>query len=182
MFLEDRDFAKANEYCDRVLDVEPENARAYLGKFMADLYYKRQEDLEKLCTKLHAKFPNDNTNYVRAVRFADESLRDFLVGLEKKWKEYVYNEAIRLMKNGLDLKALKAFNLISEYKDVAERKKEIAYNYCLKLMKKGDYRTALERFQSYPLSGRDYRDVEEKIKDCVQMKENRSIQSTGVWN
>ena len=32
MFLEDKDWNAANEYCEKVLDIDPENALAYLGK------------------------------------------------------------------------------------------------------------------------------------------------------
>ena len=35
MFLEDGDWSSADEYCEKVLDIDPENARAYLGKLMA---------------------------------------------------------------------------------------------------------------------------------------------------
>ena len=34
MFLEDGDWESADEYCERVLDQDPENAMAYLGKLM----------------------------------------------------------------------------------------------------------------------------------------------------
>ena len=34
IFLEDGDFQSADEYCDKVLDMDPENGRAYLGKLM----------------------------------------------------------------------------------------------------------------------------------------------------
>ena len=35
IFLEDKDFKSADEYCDRVLDIDPKNAGAYLGKVLA---------------------------------------------------------------------------------------------------------------------------------------------------
>ena len=37
MFLEDSDWNSANEYCEKVLDIDPECAEAYLGKLMAEL-------------------------------------------------------------------------------------------------------------------------------------------------
>ncbi len=37
LFLEDKDWVKADEYCERVLDQEPENATAYLGKLMVEM-------------------------------------------------------------------------------------------------------------------------------------------------
>ena len=37
MFLEDQEWASADEYCEKVLDIDPENAEAYLGKLMIDI-------------------------------------------------------------------------------------------------------------------------------------------------
>lgn len=39
MFLEDKDWKSANEYFDKVLDIHPECAEAYLGKFCAERQY-----------------------------------------------------------------------------------------------------------------------------------------------
>ena len=46
MFLEDGNWASANEYCEKVLDSDPKNATAYLGKLMAELKVKKQENLK----------------------------------------------------------------------------------------------------------------------------------------
>ena len=43
MFLEDGEWASATEYCERVLDQDPENAKAYLGKLMAELRVNLQD-------------------------------------------------------------------------------------------------------------------------------------------
>lgn len=48
MFLEDGDFQTADEYCEKVLDMEPENAEAYLGKLMAELHVSKREHLADL--------------------------------------------------------------------------------------------------------------------------------------
>ena len=45
IFLEDGDFDSADEYCEKVLDLDPKNALAYLGKLMADLEVEKKEDL-----------------------------------------------------------------------------------------------------------------------------------------
>ncbi len=74
MFLEDGDWDSANEYCEKVLDVEPQNTQAYVGKLMAQLRIRKQEEL-KGCAQ-----PFDNNNhYQKAIRFADEGLRKTLV-------------------------------------------------------------------------------------------------------
>ena len=46
MFLEDGNWSSAKEYCEKVLDLEPENAQAYLGKLMAEQRVKTQAALK----------------------------------------------------------------------------------------------------------------------------------------
>ena len=46
MFLEDGNFKEADEYCEKVLDQDPENAQAYLGKLMAEVKVRKQEALK----------------------------------------------------------------------------------------------------------------------------------------
>ena len=43
MFLEDSDWKSAVEYCEKVLDLDPECAEAYLGKLMAELHVKKKQ-------------------------------------------------------------------------------------------------------------------------------------------
>lgn len=45
LFLEDGNWDKANEYCERILDIEPKNANAYLGKLMIEYRIKQKSDL-----------------------------------------------------------------------------------------------------------------------------------------
>lgn len=74
-FLADGDFESANEYCERVLDIDLENAEAYLGKLMAELKVKTKEEL-KLC-----KIPFDNSiNCQKLVKFANETLKTEICG------------------------------------------------------------------------------------------------------
>ena len=75
MFLEDGDWNSANEYCEKVLDIDPECAEAYLGKLMAELKVHKQEDL----ADCEQPFDESN-NYKKAVRFADEKLSKTLKG------------------------------------------------------------------------------------------------------
>lgn len=76
MFLEDGNWTEADAYCEKVLDQDPENAQAYLGKLMAELRVHRQEDLK------NCKEPfNNNNNYQKAVRFGDDKMADMLNGI-----------------------------------------------------------------------------------------------------
>ena len=75
MFLEDGDWSAADEYCEKVLDIDPENARAYLGKLMAECRACRMEDLQ------NCEQPFDgNGNYNKILRFAEPKLIETLKG------------------------------------------------------------------------------------------------------
>lgn len=114
MFLEDGDWAKADDFCEQVLNIDPENAQAYVGKLMAELKVHRQADL------VNCADPFDNRNsYKKAVRFASPELRDELEGYVESIKDR--NETNRL--NGIYNDAEKKYaaaNTEAEYKEVAE--------------------------------------------------------------
>ena len=75
MFIEDGDWNSANEYCEKVLDINPENPSAYLGKLLSELRVRKQESL-KDCAE---PFDHRN-NYQKAIRFADDKLKAALAG------------------------------------------------------------------------------------------------------
>ena len=81
IFLEDGQWAEADEYCEKVLDQDPECAEAYLGKLMAELRVKKREELKE------NRHPFDsNAHYKKTVRYGDEALVRELEA---------YNKAIR---------------------------------------------------------------------------------------
>ena len=71
MFLEDGEWQKADEYCEKVLDTDPKNAEAYLGKLMAEYNVNKRDSL-KLCTKPL----EESRNYQKILAFGDEKLVD----------------------------------------------------------------------------------------------------------
>lgn len=126
LFLEDGDWNSADEYCEKVLDVDPECAEAYLGKLMVELRVKRQDDL-----KDQAEPFDDNSNYQKAMRFADGTLKTALVGYIKRIRECkeathldgIYSEAQKTMSDAKTekecIKAAHLFESIGDYKDSA---------------------------------------------------------------
>lgn len=73
MFLEDGDWNSANEYCEKVLDINPECAEAYLGKMLVDLRLRRETQLGEM----EKTFENSKF-YDKVVRFADLDLKSRL--------------------------------------------------------------------------------------------------------
>ncbi|MBQ9563943.1 MAG: TIR domain-containing protein, partial [Synergistaceae bacterium] len=76
MFLNDGDFDKAGEYCERVLDKDPESARAYLGKLMVGLKFRSTDELMDFKTPIE-----DEKLFQRAMHFATGQDKDYLEGL-----------------------------------------------------------------------------------------------------
>ncbi|MCH5147729.1 MAG: TIR domain-containing protein [Clostridiales bacterium] len=75
MFLEDGDFNSANAYAEKVLDILPECAEAYLIKLCCDLKLKNKVGLGRLSV-----YFTENNNYKKLIRFADENLKEELNG------------------------------------------------------------------------------------------------------
>ena len=73
IFLWDQNYRDANSYCEKVLDLDPENAEAYLGKLLCDLRLPSREDLAKCDVDF-----SGNGNYQKAYRYGDADLRTFL--------------------------------------------------------------------------------------------------------
>ena len=78
IFLENSEWKKADEYCDRVLDAEPRNAMAYVGKICADLKVNHEADLSN-----HKHPLDDMPNYKMALKYADTNYRDQVAGYNK---------------------------------------------------------------------------------------------------
>lgn len=101
MFLEDGDWSSANDYAEKVLDLEPENAMAYVAKLMSEQNVKRRPELGG-CS---VPFDNNN-NFIKALRFGDKSLKEELKGYvgtiqqrnEIARKDGIYDTAVSLKK------------------------------------------------------------------------------------
>ena len=113
IFLEDGEWQKADDFCEQVLNQDPENAQAYLGKLMAELKVFRQNELAN-CDQ-----PFDtNSNYQKAIRYGDEKIKGTLDGYLSQIHER--NEKKRLDDLYVStLEAMKKASSEEEYKKVA---------------------------------------------------------------
>jgi len=66
IFLENRDWESADSYCEKVLDIDPENGQAYIYKLMAQLHVTQEKNLVSATQALDSLQP-----YRNALRFAD---------------------------------------------------------------------------------------------------------------
>ena len=96
LLLEEGNWAKADELCEQVLNEEPENAKAYLAKLMAEMRIKEPEWLAQAGTALEM-----NPNYKNAIRFGDEKLVSSLTAwneeTKKKNRGQIFNGAVQRM-------------------------------------------------------------------------------------
>ena len=182
LFLGDGNYAEADRYCERVLDMDPENAQAYLGKLLAGLNIRKASDLAH-CENTFA----DDANYQKAVRYGNQKLKDELLGLEKKQREYLeerrlqelYDNAVNLMNESATEQAFKeagdAFKAVSGYKDsdsmaekclnlAEESRKDAIYDAAKALMNGNDvasYNKAIAQLETIP----EWKDAGELIAD-----------------
>ena len=187
LFLEDGDFDKADEFCEKVLNKDPECAEAYLGKLMVQLRVKNQSQLAEL------KIPFDkNSNYQKILRFGDEALINKAKGWistinernENNRKTAIYEDAVTSMnkavtandyKNAeIKFEKIKGFKNSNElmnecqahYDSLSkeiESDKESIYDCAYAQMCSGEYKLCLEALKSFQ-SISDYKDSENYIQ------------------
>ena len=189
MFLEDGDWGEANEYCEKVLDQDPKNARAYLGKLMAECRACRMEDLQ------NCEQPFDGSgNYNKILRFADpkliETLKGYIAHINERNENArltgIYDSAVSAMNEANSENGYKAaaeiFKTVPGFKDAdflvekcldnAETcRKDALYNSARSQMNQNtisSYESAIRMLDSIP----GWKDADEQINTCqLKIKE-----------
>lgn len=183
MFLEDGNWQEADTYCEKVLDQDPENAQAYLGKLMAQLHIATKEKLPNCATEL-----TQNDNYQKALRFADNALHTTLTEANeqicRRNAKAVYDRAAEIAKNATSMaefqNAANMFASIEQFEDAAEKRKECqrsaekcrlaiveadkdhTYNVAMEHMRWNRYAEALRRLEE--ITG--WKDADEQAAIC----------------
>lgn len=94
IYLEDKDFLKADEYFDKALDENPEDSKAYLGKFLVTMRISSVEEIDNYLIRI-----DTFKDFERAVRFADAQEKVLLEEVkEKSEKKYLMNCLINGLK------------------------------------------------------------------------------------
>ena len=187
MFLEDGDWKSADEYCEKVLDIEPECAEAYLGKLMATCRVRKKENLKDCSSPF-----DGSVHYEKIRRFGndvlkaklEEDLKFIRTRNENARLEEQYTNAVRAMKVAETeenyKKAAEKFAKIPEYKDsdrlqaeclekAEDARKDAIFDKGVSKMHEGarfgagdHYQAAISLFQSIP----GWKNAEEKIAVC----------------
>ncbi len=119
-FLSERDFASADKYAEKILDIDPENKEAYLGKFFAEY---NVNSINELITV--GKPFIYSQNYKNLVKYGDSSIIPELEQINNKIvfnnelsrKEEIYNRAT-IIKNDSSYKKMSVEELCNVIKDL----------------------------------------------------------------
>ena len=184
LFLEDGNWETADNYCEQVLNQEPENALAYLGKLLAEMQINKPEELSN-----YDDFEN-KSNFQKALRFADDKLAATLNGYIDEREKYLiqvkekkrlselyelYKEAVEIMENAATgqeyYQAYKKFESVSGFKDsdsLAETCFEKIYSFAVSEMQSANteehYRNAADLFNL--ISG--FKDSDALAGECLK--------------
>ena len=201
LFLEDGDWESADAYCEKVLDQDPENAWAYLGKLMIELNIRRRENLVDYKQPLRG-----NSNYQKVVRFGSDKLRVYVTSIDERNENDrlvgIYQTAVNAMnmaKTDVAYKsAAEIFRTVSDFKDagsLAEQcldraeacRKDAIYNTAKWRMLQGsesDYEEAIQFFQEVP-GWRDANDqmlvCQQRIKEIKIKEEKQLVAAQKEW-
>lgn len=168
IFLEDKDWKSADEYAEKVLDIEPENAEAYLGKLMSEMNVSNRKKLSEYPEPFDNKF-----NYNKALRYADDKLKGELEGYINTIKERIkYNEDLDIYEQGMAI--MNAAESSATYRRAAEKFELIPhFNNAEKLAIKCRERAdAREKEEIYYLASHNFKSTDpEKILEAKPLFE-----------
>lgn len=102
MALEDGEFAKADGFCEEVLNQDAENGEAYFIKFMAE--YQTSSIDEFVNNYNGGKEYLDSLNYKKVVKFADTNVKQEIETLNKKTKDKdstIYGNELQILSKEL---------------------------------------------------------------------------------
>ncbi|MBQ2738074.1 MAG: TIR domain-containing protein [Clostridia bacterium] len=182
LFLEDCEYESADEYAERVLDINPECAQAYVVKLLIEYSLKREEDLAGLASPF-----STSHNYEKAIRFASSDYRAKLEGYntaiidrnDREYKKATYTKALSYMSQERYEGAIDLFESILSYKDSREKisecreilenkRLESIYSRACECFSRALYDDAKDLFVTIP----EYRDAKAKATECDERKEN----------
>ncbi|MBO5319388.1 MAG: toll/interleukin-1 receptor domain-containing protein [Ruminococcus sp.] len=172
LFLEDGDWANAKDYCNRVLDIDPECAQAYFYLLMAKLNVRTMQEFEMT---QYENGVSGEDYFKKAYRFADDNFKAKLDNLNK---QTIYNFALNKLNSSTRyeefLNAKMIFEKVGSFKDTAQKIKACqqgAYNISLDVMKKShsedDYKKAGNMFSGL----RSFEDSQAKAAECAEKAE-----------
>lgn len=114
--LDEGEFSRAEELCENALNIEPENARIYYVKLLAEFRVKSVEQLGELADDLE-----QSSNYRMIMRFGDDEIK---AELSECRKSALYNKYLNALDRAdteeLCLKASESFGALGDFRNSRE--------------------------------------------------------------
>ena len=182
MFLEDGEWERADDFCERILNIEPECGEAYLGKLMAKLKINKKSDFDTNSVV----FDNEPL-YDKILRFGSDKLKEEVKNYSKLSYYNVYIEKMSKAEDDREyMGCYENFMKISDVKDAKGlakecRQKAVEYqrNYIENQMKsifnsdenKKSKEAARKHYDSIYADG----GLKQKIASFIDIEENRDF-------
>ena len=175
MFLKDYEWRRADEYCERVLDIAPKNAQAYIGKFMAAEKMTHFEQIPEYRFIL-----KNNSYFKKALSFARGDYRKTLVEYRN---ENTYRHALNIERTASDgrsyFEAAQLFSEIKDYKKAndhalscEEKAKQLNYDKASKEIENGKTTSAMELLETIP----GFKDADELLAELKEKRYNKALE------
>ena len=119
MFLEDGEFETADTYFDKILDIDIEESRAYIGKLLAECKLKSEDEIPDLPQTI-----TEDKNYIKALRFATPEQKAHYEALNGAIVDRIEGEKKRISEERQRLAAERAEKEAAESARRARQQKE----------------------------------------------------------
>ena len=173
--LEDGKWDEADKFFEQVLNENVEEPRAYFGKMLSSLKARSEEHLLQSAPTKYSPL-TDNENYKKAVRFAGEEYKAYLLDLNNR---YVFSSGMKCFdsaKTEEDFLASKdIFDKLPDYQPAKEKSAEciekahaVVYQKACTILSEGEKKTQLLFAISEFSRISDYKDSEQKKAQCEE--------------
>ena len=173
IFLEDCEWSDADAYCERVLDEDPENGYAYLGKLLSKLHITSINEL------IQYQYPLDQeSHYQKILRFGDEELIQQVKRMNQKIIDRLEEEKCRELYE----KAIKSFERATTEKEYLDTIK--SFDEIIKYRDSRDYIEQCHSKIKDIQNGQLYKNAESKIDGTILGYENaiEAFRQIEHWN
>ena len=159
--MDNQQWKEADGYFEQILEIEPQQAYAYVGKLMAEMKLSELNDLKGIDFDIE-----NNNNFKNALRFADDGLKGQLNSIKNTVNNIRYQKT-QSRKKGIKIGVIIAATILVVctvgfiiYRTVIAPKK--AYEMACEMMNSGDMEGAIAYFESLG----EYQESQAKLEEC----------------
>lgn len=172
IFLSDYEWNKANQYAERVLDIEPKNAKAYMCKFLASNKISSFDELKYKTINQHFVCEL-NSDYFKAIEFAESDYANELEEFIQKRNEAQYINACDMMNNHNYTSAKNVFDKLDTYKDSQVKSEESRQNISMLKSKLNEINQGQKNINTLTNQFEQYENAKQKASEQIEECNNR---------